>query len=893
MKFRLIGPAWWALAFALVAALVVGGLGWVTVASLRVEAAQLEATARADRASQERLALWRLDGHMLPALGLENNRPFGHYSTLYTQYPVWDAGQGAPASGSLQLASPLLSADLPPWMVLHFQLDPDRGWESPQVVATELADRLLTNFNITLTNVTPRRAEALADLRARFPADAALASLADRERATPDENPFVVPVPVADETATPKPGLAPGESDPGQPRPYGSERNLIRLLPAEVLAKRVAHEREAVPPDVLGRGRSNRYDTPAFGMNTPAPPPGTNSGAVPLAATVPGAGGEKLQPYNFSPQQAAQLPAQPPPAPGKAEPQEQTKAGDYGARLQATQQAAGNRGGFENTMQTAKPGTGNPVPAQTGPPERDKLGEAPAPVMPPGPQAPSAGATLGSASKESVRRMTEEKAAPKSAPVPPVEPESRAMKKPAPSDRAPAEGARPAAPGAPGGVGGGAGPATPAGPGGVPGPVPGGLPTSRPMADAPRQQSERMFRGATGPKDEAGATAPAAMREATPEDVVRGSKKVAPAVQPVNVQVGPLRPVWMTAADGGEALALVRAARLEGKIVFQGVLLDWPLLRAVLREQVADLFPAAELGPVRAADPPNPERAMTALPVQLDPGPAPEPPPAGWSALRIGLMMAWTAALVGLAAVGFGGRALVDLSERRIRFVSAVTHELRTPLTSLRLYLDLLNSGMIEDEQKQKEYLGTLAGESERLHRLIENVLDFARLERRSVEAHRQPTNVADLLADVRQTWADRCAADGRELVVISTLPPEQRVTTDPRMVAQVLGNLVDNARKYTRDAADGRIWVWAKPGERGALLLEVEDRGPGVAAGERGTIFRPFRRGKDADTTAGGAGLGLALAKHWADLLGGTLSYRVADGGVGACFRLELPAKG
>jgi signal transduction histidine kinase len=256
-------------------------------------------------------------------------------------------------------------------------------------------------------------------------------------------------------------------------------------------------------------------------------------------------------------------------------------------------------------------------------------------------------------------------------------------------------------------------------------------------------------------------------------------------------------------------------------------------------------------------------------------------------------VLAWAAAVIAFAAVGLSGWSLLDLAERRMRFVSAVTHELRTPLTSLRLYLDLLNSGMIEDEQKQKEYLSTLAGESERLHRLIENVLDFARLERRSVEAHRQPTNVAELLEEVRRTWADRCAADGRELVVISTLPPEQRVTTDPRMVAQVLGNLVDNARKYTRDAADGRIWVWAKPGERGALLLEVEDRGPGVAAGERGTIFRPFRRGKDADTTAGGAGLGLALAKHWADLLGGTLSYRVADGGVGACFRLELPAKG
>lgn len=888
MKFRLIGPAGWGLAFGLVAALVVGGLGWVTVASLRVEAAQLEATARADRASQERLALWRLDGHLLPALGLENNRPFGHYSTLYTQYPVWDAGQDAPASGALQLASPLLSADLPPWMLLHFQLDPDRGWESPQVVPPELADRLLTSFNLTLTNATPRRAEVLADLRTRFPADAALASLAEHERATPDENPFVVPVPVADETATPKPpGLAPGEADPGQPRPYGSGQDLIQLLPAEVLSRRVARERWAVPPDVLGKSRSNGVVIAplgeSLGMKAPATPPSLDSGTtVPFTAAVPGAGGLNPQPYTFPPQQGAQLPGQQQPPPGKAEPQEQqTRGGEYFARNKATQQATNSRGGFENNTQFAKPGAGGAARAPTGPAEKDKQSEAPVPPPPPpGPQAPGVGkAPGGDSSKESARWKEEAKPDPKGAPPRPVQAEKGAEKKAGPT-----EFAKPAAMPVPAFGGAVPAPAGPAAPGG-------GLPA--PDLNDRRLQMERELRGADRPTDAAGATGPTAGRDVAPDDVVRGSKKAAPTVQPVNVQVGPLRPVWLTAAGGDEALALVRAARLEGKIVFQGVLLDWPQLRAVLGEQMADLFPAATLGPVRDADPPNPERAMTALPVQLDPGPAPEPPPAGWSALRIGLVMAWAAALIGLAAVGFGGRALVDLSERRIRFVSAVTHELRTPLTSLRLYLDLLNSGLIEDGQKQKEYLNTLANESERLHRLIENVLDFARLERRSVEAHTQPTNVGELLEEVRQTWADRCAADGRELVVLSTLPPEQRVTTDPRMVAQVLGNLVDNARKYTRDAPDGRIWVWAKPGERGTLLLEVEDRGPGVSACERGTIFRPFRRGRDADTTAGGAGLGLALAKHWADLLGGTLSYRVADGGVGACFGLELPAKG
>jgi signal transduction histidine kinase len=272
------------------------------------------------------------------------------------------------------------------------------------------------------------------------------------------------------------------------------------------------------------------------------------------------------------------------------------------------------------------------------------------------------------------------------------------------------------------------------------------------------------------------------------------------------VHLGPIRPHWLTAADGSEVLLLVRAARLEHKVVYQGVLLDWPRLRDGLREQVADLFPAATLTPVRDPDPITPERAMTALPVQLDPGPAPDLPPAGWTPLRFGLLLAWAAALIALLAVGIGGRALVGLSERRIRFVSAVTHELRTPLTSLRLYLDLLSSGMIADEAKQREYLNTLVTESDRLNRLIENVLDFARLEKRTIQAVMAPTVIAELLEQVRQTWTDRCAADGKELVVLSTLPAEQTVTTDPRMTAQVLGNLIDNARKYSREAADQRI---------------------------------------------------------------------------------------
>ena len=288
--------------------------------------------------------------------------------------------------------------------------------------------------------------------------------------------------------------------------------------------------------------------------------------------------------------------------------------------------------------------------------------------------------------------------------------------------------------------------------------------------------------------------------------------------------------------------------------------------------------------------PPSPNCPCPRLPVKLDPGPVAELPPTGWTPLRLGLAIAWLATTLALLAVGFGGWTLIDLSERRIRFVSAVTHELRTPLTSLRLYLDLLTSGMIREEEKQKEYLTTLHGESDRLNRLIENVLDFARLEKRSAKANRLPMKLADLLQQVRLTWTDRCLTDDKELHVISTLPADQEICTDAAMASQVLGNLIDNARKYTRDAADRRIWLWAKPGGRRRVVLEVEDRGPGVPPAERCAIFRPFRRGQSAETTAGGAGLGLALAKQWAEMLGGTLTCRAAEGGVGASFRLELP---
>jgi signal transduction histidine kinase len=184
-----------------------------------------------------------------------------------------------------------------------------------------------------------------------------------------------------------------------------------------------------------------------------------------------------------------------------------------------------------------------------------------------------------------------------------------------------------------------------------------------------------------------------------------------------------------------------------------------------------------------------------------------------------------------------------------------------------------------------------LQTESERLHRLIGNVLDFARLEKQTTKTNPVEVPVADLLETVRATWQDRCTTTGKELVVENILRPDVKLVTDSALAQQIIGNLIDNSCKYSHSALDRRIWLRVLAPSASRLVFEVEDCGPGVKPSEKRSIFRPFRRGCHADVTAGGVGLGLALAKRWAGMLGGKLEYRKGEKSGGACFRLELPS--
>jgi signal transduction histidine kinase len=624
------------IAFILIATLVAGGLGWMTAAVLRLEREQLEAQVRGAQDEQLRVEMWKLEARVAPALAMEDNRPFNHYSPIFATSRAFVCNDGKWDQDTVLEPSPLLSSDLPDWILLHFQTDNAGNWSSPEVVSQRLGARFdKSGLMASCTNVTPARAALLQELRAH-------------------------------------------------------------LRPAELLAELGEVER-----------RGNQ--------------------ALLVDST--------LELANFNPNLAL----------------------DNNAINQGQQPAQQMARGQAKSYQ-----------------ERANLSSK----------------VQNDASKNSAQME------------------------------------------------------------------------NRTVAGNNFVNPEAWFaRGQLGP--------------------LVGDN--------ISVTRGRLLRTWVHTSDDKERLIAARLVHVGEREVCQGMVLDWDQLQKVLKDEVAESLPNARFEPMREPPPPHPERTMINLPIEVEPGfemiALTDP---GWTPLRVGLALAWAAALVALLAVGLGSWGLLDLSERRIRFVSAVTHELRTPLTTLRLYLDMLTGGLVREEQQKDEYLHTLHAEADRLHRLIANVLDYSRLEDQRPRLAKSTVRLGALLEQVRATWHSRCQDAGKELI-IENMAGDVPLETDPELTQQILGNLIDNACKYSRTAEDRRIWLRANRLNGTRLLLEVEDRGPGVQPRERHAIFRAFRRGRGTDAT-GGVGLGLALAQRWAKLLGGQLSLRGCSSTQGACFQLELP---
>lgn len=275
----------------------------------------------------------------------------------------------------------------------------------------------------------------------------------------------------------------------------------------------------------------------------------------------------------------------------------------------------------------------------------------------------------------------------------------------------------------------------------------------------------------------------------------------------------------------------------------------------------------------------------------LHEGPLPDPR----QLMRGSRQLLLGALVLALLVVALGAVILVraTLAERRLArqrsdFVAALTHELKAPLTGIRALSELLHEGLVSDEPRRREYYGSILGESERLGRLVQNVLDASRLERgAALQLACGEVAVGPLLGDLARHARPRLEAAGADLEVdLGELPPAR---ADREAVGQVVANLLDNALKYGRaGGAPARIELRARA-EGGRVVVEVRDHGPGIPPGERGRVFERFWRSPAAPREVGGAGLGLWIARAQARAMGGDLALVPVEG-PGACFRLELP---
>jgi len=367
---------------------------------------------------------------------------------------------------------------------------------------------------------------------------------------------------------------------------------------------------------------------------------------------------------------------------------------------------------------------------------------------------------------------------------------------------------------------------------------------------------------------------------------------------PVRIRLSPFAPpFWIGPLDEKKKLAFVRECHADADVLYQGFVGDWERLKPELLRPIEDLFPEADLEPVSndwelVSD--EHDIKLSGLPAVLR---VPDIPggttAAAWRSIRGVILISWAAALTVLAGAGWGVRSLVALTERRMQFAYAVTHELRTPLTTFRLYSDMLSAGLVPDTSRQ-EYLDTLNRESQRLSSLVEAVLEYARLENHKVKLHVTTTDAAALLRVVGETVQKRCAPHAIESETRNGVPDAHPIHTDVSLVNQITAVLVDNACRHARGSRNPKVVVHLG-GHNGRIHLDVVDSGPGIDLVDSRTIFKPFRRGRDADVKArGGIGLGLSLARNWAALLGGRLDLvaRHDPQYGGAHFRLSIPTE-
>lgn len=251
------------------------------------------------------------------------------------------------------------------------------------------------------------------------------------------------------------------------------------------------------------------------------------------------------------------------------------------------------------------------------------------------------------------------------------------------------------------------------------------------------------------------------------------------------------------------------------------------------------------------------------------------------------ITLAVVVALTGLASAWRTFHEQWQISEMKSNFVSSVSHELRAPLASVRLMAESLERGKVNEPARQQEYFQLIGRECRRLTALIENVLDFARIDQGRKQYQMEPTDVVILMQHTVKGM-EAYAAERKVTLKLEIEGEPREVEMDGQAIQQAVINLIDNAVKYSPENEEVRVKLEF---DDKFVYLAVRDEGPGIPVHERERIFERFyRRGRELRRETPGVGIGLSIVKHVVEAHGGMVSPADVKGR-GSFFVIVLPA--
>ncbi len=246
-----------------------------------------------------------------------------------------------------------------------------------------------------------------------------------------------------------------------------------------------------------------------------------------------------------------------------------------------------------------------------------------------------------------------------------------------------------------------------------------------------------------------------------------------------------------------------------------------------------------------------------------------------------------TTSLTGYILVSIFVSRGASLARVQNDFVSSVSHELRTPLTSIRMFIETLQDGRIQDPEEQRQVLAVLFREVERLEGLVNRVIELSRIETGNRTFMREPTRVRDVADDALQAFRVASLSGPTEVEV--DIEPDLYVRGDRTALSLAVSNLLVNAWKHTPPEGR-RIWLTGRRSRGRRVEVAVRDNGPGIPRDERDRVFGEFERGQAAiDSRVKGSGLGLAIVKAIVGAHRGKVELKSRPGR-GAEFKIRLP---